>query len=133
MLASHFAQMHARKTRRQIAGVSSAALAHLAQYDWPGNIRELENAIERAVVLGSGEWVLAEDLPEELLEAQPSPGTYYHETVKGSKRELILKAFQQSAGNYTETARLLGIHPNYLHRLIRNLNLKAELGRASAI
>jgi DNA-binding NtrC family response regulator len=132
LLAAYFAQMHARKTRRQIAGVSSAALTHLAQYDWPGNIRELENAIERAVVLGSGEWLLPEDLPEELLEAQPNPGTYYHETVKGSKRELILKAFQQSAGNYTETARLLGIHPNYLHRLIRNLNLKAELGKALA-
>ena len=133
LLASHFARMHARKARRQVRGVSDAALAYLMQYDWPGNIRELENAIERAVVLGSAEWVLPEDLPEELAETEPAgaAGTYYHETVKESKKDLILKAVQQTAGNYTEAARLLGIHPNYLHRLIRNLNLKAALSKSS--
>jgi transcriptional regulator of acetoin/glycerol metabolism len=45
--------------------------------------------------------------------------------VKESKKDLILKAIREAGGNYTEAARLLGIHPNYLHRLIRNLNLKA--------
>jgi Nif-specific regulatory protein len=130
LLAAHFVSMHARKGRREVRGVSSAALAHLMQYDWPGNIRELENAIERAVVLGSTEWVLPEDLPEELVETEPAgptgrpAATRYHETVKDSKKDLILKAVQQTAGNITEAARLLGIHPNYLHRLMRNLNLK---------
>ncbi len=52
--------------------------------------------------------------------------------MKESKKEMIVKAVQQTAGNYTEAARLLGIHPNYLHRLIRNLNLKAALSKASA-
>jgi transcriptional regulator with GAF, ATPase, and Fis domain len=132
LLASHFVQMHARKARRQVHGVSEAALNLLMHYDWPGNIRELENALERAVVLGSADWVLPEDLPEELVEAQPSAGTYYHETVKISKKDLILKAVQQTGGNYTEAARLLGIHPNYLHRLIRNLDLKAALSKKSA-
>jgi len=131
LLASHFTRMHARNAKRQVQGVSDAALAHLMQYDWPGNIRELENALERAVVLGSTEWILPEDLPEELVETDPAAGTYYHETVKGSKKDLILKAVQQTGGNYTEAARLLGIHPNYLHRLIRNLNLKAALSKAS--
>ncbi len=134
LLASHFTQMHARKARRQVHGVSDAALAYLMQYDWPGNIRELENALERAVVLGSAEWVLPEDLPEELVETEPAGGaeTRYHETVKESKKDLIVKAVQQTGGNYTEAARLLGIHPNYLHRLIRNLNLKAELHKIPA-
>jgi Nif-specific regulatory protein len=131
VLASHFTRMHARKAQRQVLGVSDAALAHLMQYDWPGNIRELENALERAVVLGSTEWVLPEDLPEELVETETAAGAY-HETVKESKKEMIVKAVQQTAGNYTEAARLLGIHPNYLHRLIRNLNLKAALSKASA-
>jgi Nif-specific regulatory protein len=127
LLASHFVRMHARKARRQMRGVSAAALAYLIQYDWPGNIRELENAIERAVVLGSTEWVLPEDLPEELVETEPAAApTRYHETVKESKKDLILKAVRETGGNYTEAARLLGIHPNYLHRLIRNLNLKAS-------
>ena len=134
LLASHFIRMHARQARRQVRGVSEGALAHLMQYDWPGNIRELENALERAVVLGSTEWVLPEDLPEEVVETEPAgaAGTHYHETVKDSKKDLILKALQQTAGNYTEAARLLGIHPNYLHRLIRNLNLKAALSKISA-
>jgi Nif-specific regulatory protein len=122
LLASHFVQMHARKARRQVRGVSEAALALLLHYDWPGNIRELENTLERAVVLGSADWVLPEDLPEELVEAEPSAATYYHETVKGSKKDLILKAMQQTGGNYTEAARLLGI---------RNLDLKAALSKKS--
>ena len=46
--------------------------------------------------------------------------------MKESKKDLILKAVRETGGNYTEAARLLGIHPNYLHRLIRNLNLKAS-------
>ena len=133
LLARHFAQLHARRARRPVRGVSEAALAHLMKYDWPGNIRELENAIERAVVLGCTEWVLAEDLPEDLVEIEPSAvETQYHETVKESKKELILKAVQQTGGNYTEAARLLGIHPNYLHRLIRNLNLKPALNKMAA-
>jgi Nif-specific regulatory protein len=127
LLASHFARMHARKAQRQVLGVSDAALSYLMHYDWPGNIRELENALERAVVLGASEWVLPEDLPEELVETERAAGTYYHETVKDSKKDLILKTVRQTAGNYTEAARLLGIHPNYLHRLIRNLNLKPAL------
>jgi DNA-binding NtrC family response regulator len=130
LLASHFTRMHARQSRRAVRGVSESALAHLMQYDWPGNIRELENALERAVVLGSTEWILPEDLPEEVVETEPAAAeTHYHVTVKESKKDLILKAVQQTAGNYTEAARLLGIHPNYLHRLIRNLNLKAALSK----
>jgi Nif-specific regulatory protein len=133
LLAEHFARMYARKVRRTVTGVSPAALAHLMQYEWPGNIRELENAIERAVVLGTTEWILPEDLSEELMETEPAAAaTRYHATVKDSKKDLIVKAVQQAGGNYTEAARLLGIHPNYLHRLIRNLNLKAELGKSQA-
>ena len=131
LLASHFVQMHARKARRQVRGVSEAALAHLMQYDWPGNIRELENAIERAVVLGSSDWVLREDLPEDLVETGAAAGTIYHDVVKESKKDLIVKAVQQAGGNYTEAAKILGIHPNYLHRLIRNFNLKAALGKTA--
>jgi len=53
----------------------------------------------------------------------------FHDMVNQTKRQAILKAFEGSDGNYTETARLLGLHPNYLHRLIRNLDLKQELKR----
>jgi Nif-specific regulatory protein len=96
-------------------------------YDWPGNIRELENAIERAVVLGTFDFILPEDLPEGLFDsqAQKNSGTIpFYDAVKDAKKQIILKALESSNGNYTEAAKLLGVHPNNLHRLIRNLNLK---------
>jgi len=51
----------------------------------------------------------------------------YHEAVKVAKKQLILRACEQSGGSYVEAAKLLNVHPNYLHRLIRNLNLKPQL------
>jgi len=83
--------------------------------------------IERAVVLGTTELIQPEDLPETLLEKQAVPGvqvTQYHQVIKETKRRLVLEAFQESCGNYAQCARLLGMHPNNLHRLIRNLDLK---------
>jgi len=74
--------------------------------------------------------VLLEDLPESLLE-QSSPEEMhegrYHASVKDLKKQLILGAVEQTRGNYVEAAGILGVHPNYLHRLIRNLGLKDEL------
>ena len=129
LLAAHFARMHARKAQRSIEGVSDAAISALMQYDWPGNVRELDNAIERAVVLGAGAWILPEDLPEELGVTERSTGSYYHDAIRDMKKELIVKAVRQAGGNFTEAARLLGVHPNYLHRLIRNLNIRPAVSK----
>ena len=139
LLANHFARRHAAKAKRRLTGVSPEALAYLAAYDWPGNVRELENAIERAVVLGSTDVIVPDDLPEGLIEAGPgaaaagAPGVdaHFHDAVRQAKKELIVKAFDASGGNYSAAARVLGLHPNYLHRLIRNLNLKALLKKSS--
>jgi Nif-specific regulatory protein len=133
LLASYFVQKYSEKCNRKVMGISSEARSRLTSYDWPGNVRELENAIERAVVLGTTEVILPEDLPEAALETETMESgvgggvAKYHEAVAEAKKQLILKAVEQAAGNYTEAARLLGVHPNYLHRLIRNMNLKAEL------
>ena len=131
LLAQYFIQKFARRASRPVAGLSPAARDLLLRYDWPGNVRELENAIERAIVMGSTEFILPEDLPETLFEeAPPQPGTpltLFHETVNEAKKQVILRAFDQAGGNYTDAARLLGLHPNYLHRLIRNLDLKSAL------
>jgi len=132
VLAEHFAQKYAQKFTRKVKGIAPAAVAALRAYDWPGNVRELENAIERAVVLGATDTLLPEDLPDSVLDAAPAEPTdtslpQYHEAIKQAKRQLILRAFNAADGNYTEAAHLLGVHPNYLHRLIRNLDLKPEL------
>jgi Nif-specific regulatory protein len=128
-LANYFAAKYGEKCNRRVMGVSPDAGTLLKQYDWPGNIRELENAIERAVVLGSSGMILPEDLPETLHEtpAQSMRSSTYHEAVRQLKRQLILTAMDQSEGKITEAARLLGVHSNYLHRLIRNLDLRMTL------
>jgi len=129
-LARYFVAKYSKKCNVRQKEISREALARLMNYDWPGNVRELENAIERALVLGSSEVILPEDLPEPLLETGPAPGvtaTKYHSALTGLKKQLILNALGEAKGSYTEAARILGVHPNYLHRLIRNLDLKGSL------
>ena len=130
MLTRHFVQKYAKRCKMKPKPVSREAMAALVNYDWPGNVRELENAIERALVMGSPEMVLLEDLPESLLEHPPAPDMTegkYQAGVKALKKQLILDAVEQTRGNYVEAAAILGMHPNNLHRLIRNLGMKDEL------
>jgi DNA-binding NtrC family response regulator len=134
LLARYFAAKYGERCKRRIEGVSPEAIACLVRYDWPGNVRELENAIERAIVAGSSEFILPEDLPEIVLETGGAAGdstTGYHEAVRKLKKQLILSAVEQTGGNFTEAAKLLGVHPNYLHRLVRNLDLRMALKKAS--
>jgi Nif-specific regulatory protein len=130
MLTRHFVQKYAKRSKVKPKPVSREAMAALVNYEWPGNVRELENAIERALVMGSADMVRLEDLPESLLE-QESPAEMhegkYHASVKELKKQLIIDAVEQTRGNYVDAAGILGVHPNYLHRLIRNLGLKEAL------
>src|SRR5580704_12263777 len=133
MLARHFVQKHAKRCKVKPRPISREALSCLVNYDWPGNVRELENAIERALVLGSSDMILPEDLPESLLERTPPPEmteAKYHAALKELKKQLICDAVEQTQGSYVDAARILGVHPNYLHRLIRNLELKETLKEA---
>ena len=133
MLARHFVQKFATRRGMKIKPVSREAMTALVHYDWPGNVRELENAIERALVMGASDAVLLEDLPESLLEQNAPEDIHegkYHASVKELKKQLIVDAVVQTQGNYVEAAEILGVHPNYLHRLIRNMNLKEELNNA---
>ena len=129
LLALYFAAKYAEKSKRPFKGISLEARRLLMGYSWPGNVRELENAIEHAIVLGMTEEILPEDLPEGMLEEQSGalPGAGYHAALNEARKELIRNALGESKGSVAEAARLLGIHPKYLHRLVRNLNLKTEM------
>jgi len=134
LLAEHFAARYAEKCNRMVRGISKEALGCLMKYEWPGNIRELENAMERAVVVGTSDWIQTDDLPEMVVETQAESGVEneaapanYHEAVRQRKKELILTALEQSGGNITEAAKALGVHGNYLHRLMRNLDVRAAM------
>jgi len=131
LLAMYFAAEYSDKCKRPLRGISPEARALLMSYSWPGNVRELANAIERAVVLGVGNTIVPEDLPEALLEAEAeaSAGSKYHKSINDLKKQLIVEAVERSGGMITEAAKLLGIHPNYLHRLIRNLNIRGLITR----
>jgi len=132
MLTRHLVQKHAKRCRLKPKAVSREAMAALVNYDWPGNVRELENAIERALVMGAAEEILLEDLPESMLEQAPPAEMHegkYHASVKELKKQLIFDAVEQTRGNYVEAAGIMGVHPNYLHRLIRNLGIKDELNQ----
>jgi DNA-binding NtrC family response regulator len=90
--------------------------------------------MERAVVVGSSDTILAEDLPETVLESAKCGGiapAKYHEAIRSLKKQLILGALEQASGNITEAAKLLGVHANYLHRLMRNLELRTTMKRQS--
>ena len=126
-LAAHFIEKASRKCKVRAGAISPEAIECLKNYDWPGNVRELENAIERALVLGSSGRIGVDDLPEGIIEAGApvSETANYHSALIEVKKQLIQKALQEAGGSYLEAAKTLGIHPNSLLRLMRNLNVKA--------
>jgi transcriptional regulator with GAF, ATPase, and Fis domain len=131
LLAALFLRRHSDKAKRQVTGFSRDALACLMAYEWPGNVRELENAVEHAVVLGQEFLVLSDDLPDAVAEAASSATAIgaaaprrFHAAIRQAKKDLIVGAVKEAGGSHNGAARLLGLHPNYLHRLIRNLQLK---------
>ncbi len=129
-LAESFVAKASQKCNVRRKRLSPAAQTLLMQYDWPGNVRELENAIERAMVLGAAEEILPEDLPDALLETS-SPasnlGVKYLGAIKENKKQLVLQALEQANGYYVDAAKILGLHPNSLLRLVRNLGLKSVI------
>ena len=90
--------------------------------------------MERAVVVGTSEWILRDDLPETVMETsaggsgeREAGGAKYHQAVRQKKKELIVSALEQNGGSVTEAAKALGVHGNYLHRLMRNLDVRAAM------
>jgi transcriptional regulator with GAF, ATPase, and Fis domain len=126
-LANFLVYKHSGNAARRVAGISDEAQLYLVNYDWPGNVRELENAIERAVVLGSTDLILPDDLPEDVVGTQiPEAGAAegFHDLVREAKKQIVRKTLARAGGNHLEAAKLLHLHPNNLHRLIRTLNLR---------
>jgi Nif-specific regulatory protein len=130
LLADYFVRKHATRCGRQSCTLTAEVVTRFIGYDWPGNVRELENIIEQALVLGSGDCVVPDDLPPGLFSSDaPAVATLdYHQTLERTKRDLIAHAFEQAGRNHTQAAKLLGVHPNYLHRLLKNLDLRARIG-----
>jgi len=98
----------------------------LLAWSWPGNVRELQNVIERAVILGNDCDIQPDDLPDELFGSVPSSSAQagYHAGVHLAKKEIIKRALEAADGSVVDAARALAINSKYLHRLLRNLDLR---------
>lgn len=112
-LASHFLKKFAEKNGRAIKGFTPGAMDRMLKYEWPGNIRELENTVERAVVLLMGEYVSERELPPNLLEGADSApqlkSGLANMTLEEIERIVILETLENTGGNKSEAARRLGI------------------------
>jgi DNA-binding NtrC family response regulator len=124
MLAEHFLRLHCRRRNKEVAQISAAVMDLLLQHDWPGNVRELSNAIERAVVLAEGEEILPDHLLHYGVVGQYAveTGSEHVVALSESERMHIEKALQESRGNKSLAARMLGIDRKTLWRKLRQYN-----------
>jgi DNA-binding NtrC family response regulator len=126
--------------------IAPAAMRRLVEYDWPGNVRELRNAIERAMVLAEGDEVTARDLPEEIRAAPDAPDAATPRPATGEstatgddlpvpftadfradrrefERRYITRCLEETGGNVTRAAAILGMHRQSLQHKLRELGL----------
>ena len=132
-LAHFFLRRYNQKFRKNIQGIADSTLDILGAYWWPGNIRELENLVERLVAVSDKDWLTDEDLPYELhvaqLDAQgPTSENLLERAVSTFERNFIVRALEKSGWNVTATARALGIPLSTLKFKMDRLEIR-ELAR----
>jgi DNA-binding NtrC family response regulator len=132
-LARFFIARVNRRLRREITGLEPLALERLCAHDWPGNLRELENAIERAILLCDGNLIRAHDvLPGASGDAPapPTAGTPLRERIRRAtrqiEREAILEALRLTDGNVTQAAQRLGLSRRGLQLKMRELEINSD-------
>ncbi|MDT7605030.1 MAG: hypothetical protein QOF61_3027 [Acidobacteriota bacterium] len=134
VLAAHFAAKAAEKHSRAMPSLEPALIEALVEYDFPGNVRELENLIERLVVLTNAPRLGTEHLPEKMLLVAPEADARAtgadETTLEGAtvalRRRLLAGALQAEGGSRAAAARRLGISRSYLHRLISELGVEGK-------
>lgn len=134
ILANYFLSMYAEKNTKNIKAIGDGALNFLRGYNYPGNIRELENIIERAVVLCKGDMLTADDLPDYIVSrpgisglVKPSSAAelrelkikLWKEVVEPVEREFVYKALGDCGGNISEAARQMGMHRKQFQRILK--------------
>ncbi|MCA9248519.1 MAG: sigma-54-dependent Fis family transcriptional regulator, partial [Planctomycetales bacterium] len=131
LLAEHFLQRVCQETGKQVRGFSDEAVAALQRYAWPGNVRQLQNIIERAVLLGKNDVITQADLPSDVASAAttayvPSPTGQMtlKEALAAPERQIILGALEANCWNRNETADALGINRTTLYKKMKRLGLE---------
>jgi DNA-binding NtrC family response regulator len=130
VLIDYFLRKHTRNTSRLIRGLTPEARRLMLDYSWPGNVRQLESAIERAILLSEGDQITVEDLPLEVRqEAQPSSESVFKLPPEGIsfeevERDLILQAMERTDYNITKAAKLLGLTFRTLQYRLEKFGIK---------
>lgn len=135
LLAEYFLRMYSERHRKHFEGFSEQTIGYLLNYPWPGNIRELENAVERAATLADGPLIFPRDLPPELFErglpllpdarVQALPENL---TLEELEARYIRQVLQKEGGNLSATARSLGISRSTLWRKVRKYGMTSPSG-----
>ena len=125
-LAAHFIARLNRELKRTCRGVEPDAMAALKGHEWRGNVRELQNVIERAMILRDGKMIAGEDLPATIARAPRRPARRLREALRHYEREHIRMVLEESGRNREKAARQLGIGVSSLYRKMRSLDLATE-------
>ncbi|OAQ21182.1 sigma-54-dependent transcriptional regulator [Thermosulfurimonas dismutans] len=132
LLVNHFLKKYARKMKKDVQGISEYALKALMEYDFPGNIRELENIIERSVALESGPLILPESLdlsfskkslPERNFPILPEEGLNLEAYLASIEKSLLKQALEKTGGNREAAAKLLGLSTRSLRYRLQKYGL----------
>ncbi len=129
LLVNHFIEKYNREMNRHIKGVSNDAMRILMHYEWKGGIRELENVIERAIILADGDYITPADLPPNMVGEQEylvTHPTTLKQALAEFERAHILRILKETGWNKEQAAQLLGIGLSSLYRKMDELNIKKE-------
>ncbi|MBU1339220.1 MAG: sigma-54 dependent transcriptional regulator [Acidobacteria bacterium] len=135
LLVKHFIDIYCRENKKEITGINDDVMSTLMDYDWPGNIRELENLIERAIVLTRSKRITRDILPPSLLDIRkdsPKNGSEFRENLdlkvqtQNFQRRAILNALKRAKGVQKKAAQLLGIKPTTLNEMIKRLDIDID-------
>ena len=126
LLAQHFLKKYSRELNRPVQGITGEAMGALISFEWKGQVRELENIIERAVLLGDHEFITLDDLPHSIRESD-GDFSYDFDSLEGAvqtfEKHHILSMLKRTDGNKAEAARLLGIDPSTLYRKMERMDI----------
>ncbi len=126
LLAEYFVRRHAARSNKTVTHLTPEAMQLLTEHPWPGNIRELEHCIERAVALASGQVLTPDDLAPELrggIDASLFRGA---PTLEEVKRRYLAHVLQDTGGNISRAATILGVERRSLQRMLRRYGLRSN-------
>ncbi len=127
LLAHHFLDKYTREMNKNVTGITNAAMRSLLNHEWRGNVRELENVIERAVIFAEGRDIAAQDLPFQTTEESADNGEDLKQALMQFERQHIIYSLRRHRYDKTETARHLGIGVSSLYRKLDELRIPKDL------